>query len=1419
MKRLFIITMMCIWSIFSLNAQETGGLDPVRWVSVLENEKSVDVEWNMGFSESSVEDFELGSFLKHDWKNDATYPWVITEDSFKGNYAMKSSCEKVNDTTSSIEIEVNVPYDGFIAFNHRISSEDNADYGNFYIDSVLQTTISGNRDWRYVEVYVTAGKHIYRWEYTKDGSRHTYDDAYFVDDITFYKEIEKKAGWIGYDDGKWATSIGTGDVAPTYWGISFPVTKQYAGLTMTKLSVFDAGKGGSAKYIASVYLGGETAPDSLVSTKEFNLTGKDAWVEVELTTPVTIDGTQPLWITLFCDQSLYPAAASLKSEHTTTDWLSTDGKEWKHAYEHKLHVSWMLRGYLENAAGKVRVLTSDDTEETEAVFTSKYNLYRKDLYGDTIMTLAENTELTKYTDTVWDALGMGAYKWGVSALYEGENSESEIVWSNTIAKDMSTELTVSVDVNSKDPVAGTMISIVNTVEPEYNYNITLGLNDTHTFKNFRKGIYEVSVFKTGFTSDYDKKIVEIWEAKEIECTLTEDLAPVKDLYVSPTGWVMWEGANIGAGDEFYFDFEDGTLNGWTTIDADNDNYTWQNSIEIMAPGSGHNYSTACVTSMSWIFGVVLTPDNYLVTENKYKIDETSKLRFWVCAQDATAPNDHYGVAVSFGGNTDPSEFTTIWEETLTAKSGLRGTRGTTDQGQWYEKVVDLSDYAGQEIYIALRHFDCTDQFYINVDDISLETDNRNSRALQSYNVYLNDKLVAENLSKTYYQHEELVDGQEYTTKVVPVYTTGNGAEATYTWKKEACDKFEGVKDLTATYANGVTTINWTLPKETKSATRANNWLKYDDGEYRDGVGLAFPNEGGYVEEYEQFHWANMFPAATVAEYAGCPITKISLFDNEAYEGEVAIYEGGSKSPGTLLHSQAYTATGAKEFMEVKLTKSVNISGNKNVWVVLTNKNGGKQPAAGCLDQGNPNGRWLQHEAYEVLGEGGWIDNQFIMAPPLRTWMIRACVETPEPAPEALGVMVCRNGEIVSRLFEGETYVDEKSEAGDEYSLRVVYGGDKDKSYYAMSCPQTIVADIACPAPRNVKAYATSFADGRFGTMLIYPFTPPTSEWLQYDEGGMIESLGGLESFYYGIKFPAKKLEEYSGTDLTRVMFYDYMDGGRGKNDVTINIYYGGEDAPELLIHSQPYEGTGAGVWADVELLAPLPISGEESVWVILKTNNGMNFPATMTRDCGDPNARWFSPDEKVWMDVLNLGFEGSFMIRAFVTNERGEAKSVEPSTRDLTFKNYNIYRGTSLDNVELVGTTTEKSYFDEVEKGTYYYQVRACYEDNGQKCESDAAVNCDNEEQDYVLVEVTAIEENGVDGLKIYPNPTNGNLNIQVEAMRRITIANALGQVVYDQEVDSDSEIIDMAQYQTGVYMVRITTDNGVAVKRINVVK
>lgn len=1562
MKRL-LFAMMCLFGLFTLNAQTevSETLVPVKWTSAVANDTSVVVNWSMDFLASEFEDFETGTFVARNWKNDGVFPWVITEDAYQSGYAMKSSCEKVNDTTSAIELEVNVPYDGFMSFNHRVSSEDNADYGNFYIDGVLQTTISGNREWRYAEVYVTEGTHVYKWEYTKDGSRHTYDDAYFVDNITFFKETEIKGGWIGYADDKWATSIGSGSETPvpTYWGISFPVTKQYAGQTLTKISVFDAAKGGSAQYTANIYLGGDTIPQTLVSTKKFALTGSDKNVEVELSTPVAIDGTQPLWITLFCEKSPYPASASLRSEYLTTDWLSEDGKNWKHAYEYKFNLSWMIEGYLEDASGNERSISLSNEENG---FTSEYNVYKRDLYKKTTELVAENTTATEYIDNTWKTMGPGAYKWGVAALYDtlveksistesfedgkvptdwavyadtiklsglshnwkmvkkyseispkdgeyyavcptqasyneylvtskmripeasslqfsyvnpknGENysrlflyvstspkggwkelwstrpgkfvsrwtdvsvdlseyagqdvyfaffnkyngswvavdnvslwglsGEADVVWSNTISKDMSTDLTVTVETDSNDPVAGTVISLVNKVENEYAYSTILGLDDSYTFKGIRKGVYEVNISKKGFVSEYEGETIELWEPKEIECLLSENLAPVENLYVSPTGWVMWDGEHIGVGDEFYFDFEDMTLNGWTTMDVDNDNYTWQNSIEIMAPGSGHNYSVACATSMSWIFGVVLTPDNYLVTENKYKIDETSKLRFWVCAQDMSAPNEHYGVAVSLASNDKPEDFITIWEETLTLEQGT-----TREQSQWYEKVVDLSDYAGQEIYIALRHFNCTDQFYLNVDDISLESTARNNRALASYQVYLDGKLVAEDLKRPYYQHEDLVDGQKYTTTVIPVYGSEEGVESSYTWRKMACDKLEGISDLTAEYSNGVTTINWTLPEnKAKNGTRGGEWLTYDNGEWEESVTLLDEQDNPI-----SFHWGVMFPKEDLVKYTDQYLTKVSMYDKEAYEGMLYIYKGGLYSPQVLLHEQPYQCTGSDSYVEVELETAIAITGKDNIWVVLHNTTTCMKPATGSVDCGDANSRWIAFE-------DTWVDLSMVSTARL-SWQIRAFVTDEEPAlPEAdmLGVNIFRNGSLISNLVQDESFVDDEAQAGDEYELRVVYGGAKDITYYAMSCPETVVADLACPAPRDLYAYSTLYKDGRYGTVLKYPYIPPTSEWLYYDLGSMVESVGGVETFYYGIKFPVEKLEDYAGTSMTKIMFYDYVYEG-GANEATFYIYYGGDKAPEMLVHAQTYMGSGIGDFAEVELISPLPVSGEENIWIIVKTNNGMNWPAALSKDCGDSNARWISMDGEKWQDVTDFGFDGSFMIRAFVTNE-GRGIAMNSSTRDLSLVNYNIYRGTTLDNIELVATTKDKVYFDEVEKGTYYYQVTAVYEENGQECVSAPARAYGNYAQNYVMVEVTAVEENGVNGLNVYPNPTKGNLNINAEAMRRITITNTLGQVVYDQEVDSDNEVVDMTQYQTGIYMVRIATDNGVAVKRINVVR
>jgi hypothetical protein len=136
--------------------------------------------------------------------------------------------------------------------------------------------------------------------------------------------------------------------------------------------------------------------------------------------------------------------------------------------------------------------------------------------------------------------------------------------------------------------------------------------------------------------------------------------------------------------------------------------------------------------------------------------------------------------------------------------------------------------------------------------------------------------------------------------------------------------------------------------------------------------------------------------------------------------------------------------------------------------------------------------------------------------------------------------------------------------------------------------------------------------------------------------------------------------------------------------------------------------------------------------------------------------------------------------------------------------------------MEVVAEPTAGNYFDVVEPGTYYYQVTSVYTIDGEECESAPADSYENPEQDYIVVDVTSIDENGVEGMMIYPNPAKDNLNITAENMSRITITNTLGQVVYDVVADTDNAVIDMTQFEVGVYMVRIITDNGVAVERIS---
>ncbi len=69
--------------------------------------------------------------------------------------------------------------------------------------------------------------------------------------------------------------------------------------------------------------------------------------------------------------------------------------------------------------------------------------------------------------------------------------------------------------------------------------------------------------------------------------------------------------------------------------------------------------------------------------------------------------------------------------------------------------------------------------------------------------------------------------------------------------------------------------------------------------------------------------------------------------------------------------------------------------------------------------------------------------------------------------------------------------------------------------------------------------------------------------------------------------------------------------------------------------------------------------------------------------------------------------------------------------------------------------------------------------------------------------------------LKVYPNPTQGIVNIVCPEARQISLTNAMGQVVYQIPVSTNSAQFSIQNFPDGVYFLKVETPDGVAVKKI----
>ena len=146
-------------------------------------------------SPTITETWESNSFSTNGWDNRAEYGWVIVNSgAHSGTYCAKSNNAGYNNTDAILNLTFTSSIDGEISFYKKVSSEQDYDFFQFYLDNDLKEEKSCGSSgwwssctpaWEQSAYPVTAGTHTMTFVFSKDQSEADGSDCAWIDDIVF----------------------------------------------------------------------------------------------------------------------------------------------------------------------------------------------------------------------------------------------------------------------------------------------------------------------------------------------------------------------------------------------------------------------------------------------------------------------------------------------------------------------------------------------------------------------------------------------------------------------------------------------------------------------------------------------------------------------------------------------------------------------------------------------------------------------------------------------------------------------------------------------------------------------------------------------------------------------------------------------------------------------------------------------------------------------------------------------------------------------------------------------------------------------------------------------------------------------------------------------------------------------------------
>jgi len=404
---------------------------------------------------------------------------------------------------------------------------------------------------------------------------------------------------------------------------------------------------------------------------------------------------------------------------------------------------------------------------------------------------------------------------------------------------------------------------------------------------------------------------------------------------------------------------------------------------------------------------------------------------------------------------------------------------------------------------------------------------------------------------------------------------------------------------------------------------------------------------------------------------------------------------------------------------------------------------------------------------------------------------------------------------------------------------------------------------------NISIYAictppTSLAGEAIGKNVSLSWTPPeciseTPFTIIWDDDSYEAGwTSGSGERWYGNAFPLTP--GTAGYITSFDVMFNNMDGSASSIDVRMEVW----NESHTMVGFSDMFAQQEDVWQSVSM-PNVPFSG--TFYGFAYVNNTGTRPFYSSLDTDGPNAYLdygIRYDGSAWQTIgAYSGTPGVFLVRAHgmlagkdqksftivpgqnpnsdpnaihVTNSSemaiGNGGSHNPSGSGLllpksvmetSVEGYNIYRSDDdAQTYHMVNTAivTDTTYIDVVPVSQeYFYFVTAVFSDQTLThpfiCESDSS--------NIISVLVVSVEDDPASkgSIKVYPNPATENVNVKSGyTISQIEVMNYVGQTVYNKtDIKAKETKINVASFQSGVYFVKVTTDQGVRTVKITVTK